>query len=56
MLAVRGNEKSDRLAKEVVTRVAPSIPIPFHDLYSSIMVAVLGSWQVGGKMWLPPLR
>ncbi len=42
---IHGNEKVHRLAKRAATRVAPSTTIPFHDLYSSIRVAVLGSWQ-----------
>ncbi len=44
-MGVHGNGKADRLAKEAATWAAPSTPIPFHDFYSSIRVAVLGSWQ-----------
>lgn len=44
-VGVAGNEKADRLAKEAATRVAPSSPAPFHDMYSSTRVAALASWQ-----------
>ena len=44
-VGVLGNERADRLAKEASTRAAPSNPVPFRDLYPSIRVAVLASWQ-----------
>ncbi len=44
-MEVLENEKAKRLAKEVATQVAPSSPIPFHDMYSTIWVVVFANWQ-----------
>lgn len=44
-VGVLGNEEVDKVAKEVGIQVAPFSPIPLCDMYSSIRVAVLASWQ-----------
>lgn len=44
-VGIDGNERADRLAREAAVRAAPDSPVSCTDMFSTIRVVILTSWQ-----------